>query len=102
MLIGRAPLFEQYVLGTSTMLRGWDKYEIDPLGGNRVVYNSIEYRYGWFQTFYDSGAVWNAGQPIIMRHSVGAGVREGPVLLAVAFPMKSGRVEPIFLVSMNY
>jgi hypothetical protein len=102
MLVGHAPLFERFVLGNSTTLRGWDKYEIDPLGGNRVVHNSVEYRYGWFESFYDSGLVWDPGQPKVLRHSLGAGVHEGPVFLALAFPLRSGRVDPIFMVSMNY
>ena len=102
MLVGRAPLFEHFVLGNSTTLRGWDKYEIDPLGGNRVVENSVEYRFGWFQAFYDSGSVWDSGQPKVWRHSMGLGIHQGPVFLAVAFPARSGRVDPMFLVSMNY
>jgi hypothetical protein len=102
MLIGRAPLYERYVLGNSTTLRGWDKYEIDPLGGNRVVHNSVEYRYSWFEGFYDAGAVWDAGQPITVRHSAGIGVHQGPVFLAVAFPIRANRVEPMFMVNMNY
>jgi Omp85 superfamily domain len=102
MLVGRAPLYERFVLGNSSTLRGWDKYEIDPLGGNRVVTNSVEYRYGWFEGFYDAGAVWDSGQPITVRHSTGMGVHQGPVFLAVAFPIRSGRVEPMFMVNMNY
>ena len=53
---GRAPLFERFVLGNSSTLRGWNKYDLDPLGGNRMVHNSVEYRYGAFQVFYDTGA----------------------------------------------
>jgi outer membrane protein assembly factor BamA len=102
MLIGRAPLYERYVLGNSTTLRGWDKYEIDPLGGNRVIHNSVEYRYGWFEGFYDAGAIWDSGQPITVRHSTGVGVHQGPVFLAIAFPIRSSRVEPMFMVNMNY
>ena len=102
LLAGRAPLFERYVLGNSTGLRGWNRFEIAPLGGNRVVHNSVEYRYGQFQAFYDSGAVWDSGQPVIVRHSIGMGMHQGPVFLAVAIPAHSGRVDPIFMVSMNY
>ena len=102
MLVGHAPLFERYVLGNSTTLRGWNKYQIDPLGGNRVVHNSVDYRYRWFQAFYDAGAVWDSGQPVVIRQSVGAGVRQGPVFVAIAFPMRSGRLDPIFMVGMNY
>jgi Omp85 superfamily domain len=101
-LAGRAPLFERYVLGNSTTLRGWNKYEIDPLGGNRMVHNSVDYRYGCFQVFYDSGAVWESGQPVIARHSLGVGLRQGPLFVAVAVPVREGRVDPIFMLGMNY
>ncbi len=101
-LAGRAPLFERYILGNSTTLRGWNKYEIDPLGGNRVVHNSVDYRYGCFQVFYDSGAVWESGQPVIARHSLGVGLRQGPLFVAVAIPVREGRVDPIFMLGMNY
>ncbi len=99
---GQAPLFERYVLGNTTTLRGWNKYDIDPVGGNRMVHNSVDYRYGVFQAFYDSGAVWDSGQPVVTRHSVGAGLRQGPLFVAVAFPLREGRVDPIFMVGMNY
>lgn len=101
-ITGRAPLFERFVLGNSTTLRGWNKYDIDPLGGNRVVHNSVEYRYGWFQVFYDSGAVWDGGQGAPVRHSLGVGVHQGPLFVAVAFPLRDGRLDPIFMVGMTY
>ena len=42
---GDAPFFERFVVGTSSLLRGWNRYEIDPLGGTRLVHNSVTYRY---------------------------------------------------------
>jgi hypothetical protein len=101
-LIGRAPLFERYYLGNSTTLRGWSRFEIDPFGGNRMVHNSVEYRYGIFQIFYDAGAVWDSGQPAVMRHSIGTGLRQGPLFVDVAFPVREGHIDPIFMVGMNY
>jgi surface antigen Omp85-like protein len=101
-LTGRAPLFERFVLGNGTYLRGWNKFEIDPLGGNRMVHNSVEYRYGVFEVFYDSGAVWESGQSPVMRHSIGTGLRQGPLFVAVAMPLRDGRLDPIFMVGMNY
>jgi hypothetical protein len=101
-IAGLAPVYERFVLGNSTSLRGWNKYDIDPLGGNRMVHNSVEYRYGVFQAFYDSGAVWDSGEGAVPRNSVGVGLREGVFSLAVAFPLKEGRVDPMFMVSMNY
>jgi hypothetical protein len=101
-ITGRAPLFERYVAGNSALLRGWNRYEIDPFGGNRIVHNSVDYRYGMFQVFYDTGAVWDGGQPAIPRHSVGVGVRQSAFFLAIAFPVREGHADPIFLVGMNY
>jgi hypothetical protein len=102
LISGRAPLFERYFLGNSSTLRGWNKYDLDPLGGNRMVHNSVEYRYGWFQIFYDTGAIWDNGQPAGAKHSAGVGLRQGAFSLAVAFPIREGRAEPIFMVGMNY
>lgn len=102
LLGGRAPLFERFVLGNSSTLRGWNKWDLDPLGGNRMVHNTVEYRYGVFQAFYDSGAIWDSGQNATPRHSIGVGLRHGSFSLAVAFPIKEGRAEPVFMVGMNY
>jgi outer membrane protein assembly factor BamA len=90
------------VAGNSSYLRGWNKYEIDPIGGNRLIHNTVEYRYGPVQAFYDAGAVWDSGQPAIMRHSLGVGFKESIFSLAVAFPVRSGHIEPIFMMGMIY
>ena len=102
LITGQAPLFERFVAGNASLLRGWNKYDIDPLGGNRIVTNSVEYRYGLFQMFYDTGAVWETGQAAVPRHSVGVGLRQGAFFLAVAFPVRNHRADPLFMVGMNY
>ncbi|HXS94864.1 MAG TPA: BamA/TamA family outer membrane protein [Candidatus Limnocylindrales bacterium] len=99
---GRAPLDDRFVLGNSTALRGWNKYEVDPIGGNRVVANTVEYRYGHFQAFYDAGAIWDEGQPATFRHSVGVGLKESILSLAVAFPVRGGHVEPVLIMGILY
>jgi len=99
---GAAPLFDRFVLGNSTSLRGWNKYDLDPLGGNRVVHNTVEYHYGVFQVFCDSGAIWDNGQSAVPHASVGAGLRQGVFSLAMAFPLRNGRFDPVFMVGMNY
>ena len=101
-LTGRAPLFERFVLGNSSTLRGWNKYDLDPLGGNRMVHNTVEYRYGVFEIFYDSGAIWDRGETAALRHSLGVGLRQGLFSMAVAFPVRDGHIDPIFMVGMNY
>ena len=108
-IYGHAPLFERFVLGNSGSLRGWDKYEIDPLGGNRMVHGSVTYGYRAVRVFYDTGAVWDQGTPRVARHSLGAGIStglgvfpKGAVLLAVAFPLRDGRADPVFIAGMNF
>ena len=101
-ITGRAPLFDRFVAGNSYYLRGWNKYDLDPIGGNRLAHNTVEYRYGPFQAFYDTGAIWDSGQPVIQRHSVGVGIKESIFSLAVAFPIRAGHVEPILMMGMIY
>ena len=96
-IYGRAPLFERFVLGDSSTLRGWNKYDLDPLGGNRLAYGSVTYGYRIMRVFYDTGSVWDEGKPVAVKQSAGIGVsgglgifQEGAFLLAVAFPMRAG------------
>ncbi len=102
LLSGRAPLYERFVLGNSSTLRGWNKFDLDPLGGDRVAHNSLEYRYRYFEVFYDTGSVWNHDRAAIVRHSLGVGLRKDGFSLAVAFPVRDGHAEPMFMVGMNY
>ncbi len=101
-ITGRAPMFERFVLGTSSLLRGWNRYEIDPLGGDRLLHNSVEYRYRMGNVFYDTGSLWSHGKVPKLKHSVGVGVRHSIFSLALAFPLRQGRVDPILMVGMNY
>jgi outer membrane protein assembly factor BamA len=73
------------------------------MGGNRMVHNSVDYRYGCFEAFYDAGAIWDSGaEPATVRHGVGVGLRQGWLSVAVAFPIRHGRADPIFMMGMNY
>ncbi|MGD1071777.1 MAG: BamA/TamA family outer membrane protein [Bryobacteraceae bacterium] len=105
-ITGNAPSFERFVLGTSSTLRGWDRYTIDPLGGTRVVHNSLTYGYrlgrGTAQVFYDCGALWDADRSAEFRHSLGAGYRQGVFFLTMALPVVEGRIAPVFMTGMNY
>ena len=108
-IYGRAPLFERFVLGNNTTLRGWDKYDLDPLGGNRALHASVTYGYHIMRVFYDTGAVWDHGTRPEERHSVGIGIHTGlgmlgknNVLMAIAFPIRQGHAAPTFLAGMNF
>lgn len=112
-IAGQAPSFDRFVLGGSSTLRGWDRYDIDPLGGSRVVHNEVTYGYrvgeGMIEGFYDAGALWQSGpfgpsdrSTGTLRHSLGAGYKQGIFVLAMAFPIRNGRIEPVFMAGMNY
>jgi hypothetical protein len=66
-----------------------------------MAHNSVEYRYRAFQIFYDAGAVWTRGQNPALKHSAGAGVHIGDLALLVAFPIRNGRVDPVFIAGLN-
>ena len=106
LIAGRAPLFERFVLGNSHTLRGWNRFDVAPLGGNRFAHQSVDYRYRKVMLFYDTGAVWSRSQEATVRHGAGAGFRLDSVIegltIAVAFPLKEGRAEPIFMAGMNF
>jgi hypothetical protein len=103
---GDAPLFDRFVLGTSTALPGWDRFQIDPLGASRIVHNEMSYGYrigeGTVEGFYDAGSVWQRQGPAVLRHSVGFGYKQGIFILTAAFPIRNGRMEPVFMAGMNY
>ena len=88
-------------LGNSSTLRGWNKYELDPLGGNRMVHNSVEYRYGVFQVSMTRGGMGH-GEPPCCGIRSGLGCARAIFSLAVAFPLREGHIEPVFMVGMNY
>jgi outer membrane protein assembly factor BamA len=99
---GNAPLFERFVLGDSETLRGWNRFDLDPLGGSHVVHGSADYHYRVFEVFYDTGAVWDRPQDRDPKQSVGVGFKKEALQLAVAFPVRVGRVDPIFYAGMSF
>lgn len=99
---GHAPLFDRFVLGNATLLRGWNRFEIAPRGGDRVGYGSLEYHYGRWQVFYDVGAVWAKGGDSSAHQSLGAGFRLESLLLAMAFPLRQNHPEPVFIAGMYF
>lgn len=102
-LNGAAPLFERFVLGNSRTLRGWSKFDVDPLGGERFVHGSVESRYRIFRVIYDSGALWRRGEdggPV--RHSLACGLTKQGFSALVAFPLRRGAIVPVLIIGMNF
>jgi Omp85 superfamily domain len=100
-ITGHAPLFERFTLGDSTTLRGWDKYDIAPAGGDRMFYSSIEYRYTGLALFLDIGSVWDDGTERQVRVSTGLGFHGGPVFLTVGFPLNTDNLTAVVALGLR-
>jgi outer membrane protein assembly factor BamA len=101
-ITGQAPLFERFTLGDSKTLRGWDKYDIAPAGGDRMIYSSIEYRYTGLALFLDAGSVWDdANGEKRVRVSTGFGLHAGPVFLVVGFPLNTDDLKAVVTLGLR-
>ena len=100
-ITGQPPLFERFALGDALTLRGWDKYQITPAGGNRLVYSSIEYRYTGLSLFLDVGSVWEANTEKHVRVSTGFGFHGGPAFLTVGFPLNTDNLTAIVALGLR-
>jgi outer membrane translocation and assembly module TamA len=101
-ITGEAPLFERFSLGDSVTLRGWDKYDIAPTGGNRMYYASVEYRYTGLAVFLDLGSVWDAPAKSTTRVSTGIGFHAGPVFATVGFPLNTDNLTAVFTMGLRF
>jgi len=129
-IAGNAPLFERFSLGNTLTLRGWNKFDIAPAGGNRVVYASVQYgiatrrinrdfdinrgRNGrkllgsaglGFHVFYDTGVVGDHGSPMNVKHSVGFGFGSSDsssFFVELGFPIRSTHVEPTLSIGIHF
>jgi len=99
---GDAPLFERFTLGDSSTLRGWDKYDIAPLGGDRVGHGSVEYRYRPVNFFLDGGAVWDSGADARTRFSTGFGLHVDNFFATLAFPLNTSDVRTTFMIGVRF
>jgi cell division protein FtsB len=121
---GNAPLFERFSLGDTTTLRGWNKFDVAPAGGNRMVHATLEYGFNnsgkaqlhinqspirdfklGFNVFYDAGAVGNQGSPIKARHSAGFGFGSSnfsSFFAEIAFPIRGSNVGPVFMMGFRF
>jgi hypothetical protein len=101
-LTGIAPMFERFSLGDSRTLRGWDKWDIAPAGGDRVFHTSVEYRYRVLALFLDSGAVWDKDTDRKIRFSTGFGFTPGPAFFMVGFPLNTDDFRAVFTMGLRF
>jgi hypothetical protein len=102
---GTAPVYERFMLGNSDTLRGWNKFDIAPLGADRMVHGSFEVGTSDVRLFYDAGSVWNKNDGIPIRHAfgvtLGGGNRAGKGFLSLGFALRGSRIEPNFMIRLG-
>jgi hypothetical protein len=101
-LTGDAPYFERFTLGDTRTLRGWNKYDIAPAGGDRMFYTSVQYRFHGVAMFLDSGSVWDDGTEKRVRFSTGVGFNPGPVFFTLAFPINTDEFRAVFAMGFRW
>jgi outer membrane protein assembly factor BamA len=101
-ITGTAPLFERFSLGDSTTLRGWNKFDIAPVGGDRVFHHTLEYRYHVFGVFLDTGAVWDQYTEKRIRFSSGFGLQGDNGFLTLAFPLNTDDLGVTFTMGVRF
>ena len=99
---GQAPLFERFSLGDTSTLRGWNKYDIDPAGGERMIYQTVEYRYSHIAVFFDAGSVWDEDTASTIRYSTGFGVHSDNGFVTVGFPLNAGGAGATFMMGVRF
>ena len=98
---GDAPLFERFSLGDSRTLRGWDKYDLAPAGGNRMFHTALEYTYRAMGMFVDAGSVWDEFVPRKVRVSTGVTFTPGPAFFTVGFPVNTDEFRAVFTMGVR-
>jgi hypothetical protein len=101
-ITGAAPLFERFTLGDSATLRGWNKFDIAPAGGDRVFNSSLEYRYRFVGAFLDGGSVWNHNGEMRFRMSSGFGLQGDNGFLTLAFPLNADDLNVTFTMGVRF
>ena len=99
---GDAPMFERFALGDSRTLRGWNKWAITPVGGDRMFSTTLEYRYGPVDLFFDSGSVWDTGTEKRLRFSTGVSFSPGPVFFTLGFPLNTDEFHAVFAMGLRF
>jgi hypothetical protein len=102
-LTGTAPLFERFTLGDTSTLRGWNKFDLAPAGGNRVFHQSLEYRVHHVGFFLDSGSVWTSGRDEMkFRFAAGAGIHTDNAFLTFGVPLNAGDLGATFMMGVRF
>ena len=101
-ITGGGPLFERFSIGDTSTLRGWNKFDVAPAGGDNLVYQSAEYSYRHFAVFVDVGSVWDRDIDSRVRASTGFGFHGDNLFATVGFPLNAGEFRAAFMMGVRW
>jgi hypothetical protein len=101
-ITGEAPLFERFTLGDTSTLRGWNKYDIAPIGGTRSFHHSLDYRYRFVGVFLDTGSVWERNASVRTRLSTGFGLHTDNFFAMIGVPLNADDVRGTFIAGIRF
>jgi hypothetical protein len=99
---GAVPLFERFAIGDTGTLRGWNKFDISPVGGTRLIYSTLEYRWRCAAVFVDAGSVWDPDSESSMRWSTGFGCHGKNFFMTLGVPLNSDDVDVTFMMGVRF
>ena len=99
---GSVPLFERFAIGDTGTLRGWNKFDVSPAGGTRLIYSTLEYRWRCAAVFVDAGSVWNPDTESSMRWSTGFGCHGKNFFVTLGVPLNSDDVDVTFMMGVRF
>jgi hypothetical protein len=99
---GSVPLFARFALGDTGTLRGWNKFDISPAGGTRLIYSTLEYRWRCAAVFVDAGSVWDPDTESSMRWSTGFGCHGKNFFMTLGVPLNADDVDVTFMMGVRF
>jgi hypothetical protein len=101
-ITGQAPLFERFTIGDSSTLRGWDKWDIAPAGGDRMYHVSAEFRHHGLALFTDVGSLWDDFIAQQTRVAAGLGFHTKNVFATLGFPLNTDNLRAVFTAGVRF
>ena len=99
---GSVPLFERFAIGDTSTLRGWNKFDINPAGGTRLIYSTLEYRWRCAAVFVYAGSVWDPNTDSSTRWSTGFGCHGNKFFLTLGVPLNADDVNVTFMTGVRF
>ena len=99
---GDAPLFERFSLGDSRTLRGWNKYDIAPAGGDRMFLRVDRVPLSRPRDVPRFRIGRRRRQTARIRFSTGLGFNPGPVFFTLGFPLNTEEFRAVFTMGLRF